>query len=139
MGVLDFEDSDSTVEVVMFPRQWSRFKPLMAVGSLYLIKGQMKQDRGLSILADEIFTEEEFQSQLTPHVTITVEADGLGDLFYADMCKLLRKHPGKYEVLLKLINSEQAVVTFLKSIKVDPGGSLPEELMDFSKGRAYIS
>lgn len=139
MGVLDFEDSDSTVEVVMFPRQWSRFKPLMAVGSLYLIKGQVRQDRGLSILADEIFTEEEFQSQLTPHVTITVEADGLGDLFYADMCKLLRKHPGKYEVLLKLINSEQAVLTFLKSIKVDPGGSLPEELMDFSKGRAYIS
>ena len=139
MGVLDFEDSEATIEAVMFPKQWSKYKPILNIGSLYFIKGQVRQDRGLSILADEILPEEDFQSFLTPHVTITIEADGLGEAFYGDLCKLLRKHPGKYEVLLKLVNSEQTVVSMLKSIKVDLNEKLCEEIIDYSKGRAYCS
>ncbi len=139
MGVLDFEDSEATIEVVVFPKLWSRYKPLLNIGSLYFIKGQLKQDRGLSILADEIITEEDYKSLLTPHVTITIEADGLGEDFYGGLCRLLRKHPGKYEVLFKLVNSEQTIVSLLKSIKVDLNDSLCSEVADYSKGRAYCS
>ena len=139
MGVLDFEDSESTIEAVIFPKQWSKYKPLLNIGSLYFIKGQLKQDRGLSILADEIIAEEDYKSLLTPHVTITIEADGLGEAFYGDLCKLLRKHPGNHEVLLKLVNSEQTVVSLLKSIKVESSEGLCEDVTDFSKGRAYCS
>ena len=139
MGVLDFEDSEATIEVVVFPKRWSRYKPLLNIGSLYFIKGQLKQDRGLSILADEIITEEDYKSLLTPHVTITIEADGLGEDFYGGLCRLLRKHPGKYEVLFKLVNSEQTIVSLLKSIKVDLNDSLCSEVADYSKGRAYCS
>ena len=139
MGVLDFEDSESTIEAVIFPKQWSKYKPLLNIGSLYFIKGQLKQDRSLSILADEIIAEEDYKSLLTPHVTITIEADGLGEAFYGDLCKLLRKHPGNHEVLLKLENSEQTVVSLLKSIKVDSSEGLCEDVIDFSKGRAYCS
>ena len=139
MGVLDFEDSEATVEAVMFPKQWSKYKPILNVGSLYFIRGQVRQDRGLSILADELFPEEDFQSFLTPHVTITIEADGLGEAFYGDLCKVLRKHPGKHDVLLKLVNSEQTVVSMLKSIRVDLNEKLCEEIIDYSKGRAYCS
>lgn len=139
MGVLDFEDSEATIEAVMFPKQWSKYKPLLNVGSLYFIRGQVRQDRGLSILADEIYPEEDFKSFLTPHVTITIEADGLGEAFYGDLCRLLRKHPGKYEVLLKLVNSEQTVVSLLKSIKVDLSEQLCADITDHSKGRAYCS
>ncbi len=139
MGVLDFEDSESTIEVVIFPKQWNKYKPLLNIGSLYFIKGQLKQDRGLSILADEIITEEDYKSLLTPHVTITIEADGLGEAFYGDLCKLLRKYPGNHEVLLKLINSEQTVVSLLRSVKVDNSERLCEDVIDCSKGRAYCS
>ena len=139
MGVLDFEDSESTIEAVIFPKQWNKYKPLLNIGSLYFIKGQLKQDRGLSILADEIITEEDYKSLLTPHVTITIEADGLGEAFYGDLCKLLRKYPGNHEVLLKLINSEQTVVSLLRSVKVDNSERLCEDVIDCSKGRAYCS
>ena len=139
MGVLDFEDSESTIEAVIFPKQWNKYKPLLKIGSLYFIKGQLKQDRGLSILADEIITEEDYKSLLTPHVTITIEADGLGEAFYGDLCKLLRKYPGNHEVLLKLINSEQTVVSLLRSVKVDNSERLCEDVIDCSKGRAYCS
>ena len=139
MGILDFEDSEATIEVVVFPKQWSKYKPLLNIGSLYFIKGQLKQDRGLSILADEIITEEDYKSLLTPHVTITIEADGLGEAFYGDLCKLLRKYPGNHEVLLKLINSEQTVVSLLRSVKVDNSERLCEDVIDCSKGRAYCS
>lgn len=139
MGILDFEDSEATIEAVMFPKQWSKYKPLLNIGSLYFIKGQVKQDRGLSILADEIYPEEDFQSFLEPHVTITVESEGLGEAFYGDLCSILRKHPGKHLVLLKLVNSEQTVVSLLKSIKVDFNEQLCAEIIDYSKGRAYCS
>ncbi len=139
MGILDFEDSEATIEVVVFPRQWSVCKPLLRAGSLYFIKGQLKQDRGLSILADEIITEEDYKSALTPHVTITIDADGLGEAFYGEICRILRKHPGKCEVLLKLVNSEQTVVSLLRSIKVDLSDKLCEDIIDHSKGRAYCS
>ena len=139
MGVLDFEDSEATVEAVMFPRQWSKYKPMLTAGSLYLIKGQVRQDRGLSILADEIYTEEDFRSFITPHVTITVESEGLEQVFYGDLCRLLGKYPGKYEVLLKLVNSERTVVSLLKSVKVDFNDNLCADIKDFSKGRAYCS
>ena len=139
MGVLDFEDSEATVEAVMFPRQWSKYKPILTPGSLYFIKGQVRQDRGLSILADEIFTEEDFKSFLTPHVTITVESEGLEQAFYGNLCGLLRKHPGKYDVFLKLVDSERTVVSLLKSVKVDLNDDLCSDIRDFSKGRAYCS
>jgi len=139
MGVLDFEDSEATIEAVMFPKQWSKYKPILNIGALYFIRGQVRQDRGLSILADEVYPEEDFQLFLVPHVTITVEADGLGEAFYGDLCKLLRKHPGKYDVLLKLVNSEQTVVSLLKSIKVDLNEKLCADIIDQSKGRAYCS
>ncbi len=138
MGVLDFEDSEATIEVVVFPKLWSRYKPLLNIGSLYFIKGQLKQDRGLSILADEIITEEDYKSLLTPHVTITIEAD--------DWARILRRSlqtssqtSGQYEVLFKLVNSEQTIVSLLKSIKVDLNDSLCSEVADYSKGRAYCS
>lgn len=139
MGILDFEDSEATIEVVVFPKQWSKYKPLLNIGSLYFIKGQLKQDRGLSILADEIITEEDYKSLLTPHVTITIEADGLTEDFYSDLCRLLRKHPGKYDVLLKLVNSEQTVVSLLRSVKVDLNDKLCRDVTDHSKGRAFCS
>jgi DNA polymerase-3 subunit alpha len=136
MGILDFEDSESSVEVVLFPKQWSVYKPIIAVGSLYLIKGQPRQDRGLSILADEIFTEDDLKDKLEPNVTITIDSDGLGEDFYPGLCMLLRKNPGKSEVILKFVSSEQTVVSLLKKVSVKKSDKLSTELFDLSDGRA---
>ena len=136
MGILDFEDSESSVEVVLFPKQWSVYKPIIAVGSLYLIKGQPRQDRGLSILADEIFTEDDLKDKLEPNVTITIDSDGLGEDFYPGLCTLLRKNPGKSEVILKFVSSEQTVVSLLKKVSVKKSDKLSTELFDLSDGRA---
>jgi len=59
--------------------------------------------------------------------------------FYSDLCRLLRKHPGKYDVLLKLVNSEQTVVSLLRSVKVDLNDKLCRDVTDHSKGRAFCS
>jgi hypothetical protein len=42
-------------------------------------------------------------------------------------------------LLLKLVNSEQTVVSLLKSIKVDLNEKLCADIIDQSKGRAYCS
>jgi len=136
MGILDFEDSESTVEVVLFPKQWAHYKPVLSVGSLYVVRGQPRQDRGVSILADEIFTEDELGDKLEPNVTITIDSDGLGEDFYARMCMILRGNPGRSQVILKLASSEQTIVSTLKKITVKKSSKLSNELLDFSNGRA---
>lgn len=136
MGVLDFEDSDTTIEVVLFPKQWSKYKPLLETGTLYIIKGQARQDRGVSILADALFSESDFKNKLNPHVTITVDAEGLGDDFYSGFCSILRNNKGKYEVLLELVFLEQTVVSQLKSIMVNNSEKLRSELLNYCEGRA---
>lgn len=139
MGVLDFEDAEYTVEAVMYPKQWAKFKPILTAGALFLIRGQLKADRGISILVDDLYTEEDFKSFLPPHVTITVETEGLKEIFFADMCKLLKKYPGDHELLLKMVDSEQTIVSMLNSMKVAPCDRLCDDLAEFSGGRAHCS
>lgn len=136
MGILVFEDSEATVEVVMFRKQWAAYKPLLTTGSFYVIKGQVRNERGISILADEIYTEEEFAEKLDPHVTITIDADGLDENFCQGLFNIFGQNRGKYEVMLKLVSSEKTVVSYLKRVKIDPGEKLIADLEKFSKGMA---
>lgn len=139
MGILDFEDKDTTVEVVLFPKQWAKYKPLLNTGALYVISGQPRVDRGVSIIAEEIFAEEDMAERLTRHVTVTIAADGLDEGFYSEMYNVLRANPGKNEVVLKLITSEQTVVALMKKITVEAGDKLNSEIYAFSKGAASCS
>lgn len=46
MGVLDFEDSEATIEAVMFPKQWSKYKPILNIDPSLLYKGAGKAGQG---------------------------------------------------------------------------------------------
>ena len=137
IGILVFEDSEATAEVVLFRKQWAMYKPLLAMGSLYVVKGQIKNDRGISILADEIYTEDEFAGKLSPHVIINADSNGLDENFCRGLLGVLNRNRGKYEVMLKLVSSEKTVVSYLKGVTVDPGEKLDSDLDVFSKGRVF--
>lgn len=135
MGILVMEDSFATAEVVLYPQQWSKFKPFLSVGQLYFVKGHVRHDRGTSILADDIYSEDEFREQLKPHIILTLYAEGLERDFYERMYGVLRSNRGKNGVILKMAGDEQVTVSMLKGLKVEAGEKLFSELEKFAPGR----
>ncbi|MDO5115787.1 MAG: DNA polymerase III subunit alpha [Synergistaceae bacterium] len=133
-GVATFEDNRGTVEVLIFGKRWPAFKPLLNKGGLYFIKGMPREDRGVSLFADDIYTEEEYREKLERRAVITVECDGLSDSFYENMFKILSKHQGRSEIILKLNGAEGTMVSLIKRIKVNVSEELKKELSDFSQG-----
>ncbi|MEG1502168.1 MAG: DNA polymerase III subunit alpha [Synergistaceae bacterium] len=129
MGILTMEDADTTVEIVVFPRQWLRYKPLLFVGNLYFIKGQPKMDRGVSILADEIFTLEDYQENIEPYITIKIdENDVCDEKFCRELFKICENNPGDYQVKIMIKSDERTLVSVIKRLKVLPSEKFMQEL-----------
>lgn len=135
MGILEIEDSYATTEIVLYPKQWGRFKPFLSAGQLYFVKGQVRHDRGTSILADDIYSEEDFRDKLKPHIIITLFTEGLDRDFYERMYKTLNANRGKTGVMLKIISDDQISVAMLKGLSVNAGEKLFKELGELSGGR----
>lgn len=137
MGILEIEDSFATAEIVLYPKQWAKFKPFLTVGRLCFIKGQVKNDgdRGTSILADDIYSEEVFRTKLSPHIIVTLHAEGLAKDFYEKMYKIFKANPGKEEVMLRVVTDEQVSVSMLKGLKVKAGEDLFAQLDELSGDR----
>ena len=121
---------------MIFGSRWTQFKPILQAGSLYFLKGKPREDRGISIMADDIFTEEEYKSKLERRAIVTVECEGLSDKFYEEMFRLLTKHPGKSEIILKLVGAEETTVSLIKRIKINVTEELKKELVEYSNGLA---
>ena len=136
MGILTVEDSDTTVEIVVFPKMWPKVKPYLKMGGLFIIKGQPRSDRGISVLADEIFSEEDFADNLEPHVIISIDSDGLPESFYTSLFKVFSNNPGHHELILKMVSQEQTVVSQIKQVKIDPTDKFLSELERTSGVRA---
>lgn len=137
MGILQLEDSYSTAEIVLYPKQWSKFKPFLQTGELYFVKGQIKSDgdRGASVLVDDIYSEDEFRTRLKPHLVITLNASGLDRGFYENIYKMLRGHPGAAEVMLKVITDERVTVSMLSGVTVNAGEELLGRLEELPEDR----
>jgi len=138
MGIAELEDSDGTVEIVIYPRQWEKFKPYITVGNFYFIRGQVREDRGMSIIADEIFAEDEFREKIEPHVVLTLDASGLDRDYYEELFRLLQTKPGKTRVMLKVINGEQTAVAMLNGMGVHANEELFGAIEKYSGGRITV-
>lgn len=135
MGIVTVEDSAASAEIVLYPKQWERYKPFLTAGEFYFIKGQPKLDRGVSVMADDIFSEDEFRGKLRPHVLITLDAEGLDREFYEKMLGVLRRSPGRNGVMLKMVTEERVIVSMLKGMTVNAGEQLFGELEELSGDR----
>lgn len=138
MGILTIEDADTTVEVVVFPKMWPKYKPLLNVGELIFVKGQPRSDRGVSVLADEIYFEDNYRSNLEGHVTIVLNSESYTEDFFKNLFKIFANNRGDHTVILKMLTQEGTVVSVLKRQKIDLTEKFIKEFEEYSKGRASI-
>ena len=138
MGIVTIEDSDVSVEVVIFPKLWAKYKPVLNLDSLYFIKGQPKTDRGVSILADEIFTEEDYRENIEPYATIQIDADSLSEDFCRKFYDICRNNPGNHQVKVMVEVDYKMTMSLIKRLKVDPSEKLEQELETLLGGKAVL-
>jgi DNA polymerase-3 subunit alpha len=69
MGFVTIEDIQGTIELVMFPKTWTKFMDKMAVGQIIIVKGKVDNaNPPAKILVDEIDTEIKVTSALSDSV-----------------------------------------------------------------------
>ncbi|MBR4400410.1 MAG: DNA polymerase III subunit alpha [Synergistes sp.] len=135
-GTAVFEDNRGTLDVMIFGSRWAQFKPVLQPGRLYFIKGRLREDRGISIMADDIFTEEEYREKLEKRVIITVASEMTEDLCDG-MFRIIAKHRGKHEIILKYRMGDftnDQVVSLVRRIKTEATEDLKKELSEYSHG-----
>ncbi|MDO4988056.1 MAG: DNA polymerase III subunit alpha [Synergistes sp.] len=132
--IANIEDNTQTIDVMIFGNRWAQFKPLLQKGKLYFVKGKLREDRGISIMADDIFSEEEYKEKLTRRAIVKVEGDGLTDEFYAGLFKLLARRRGKSEIILRLASGGDTTVSLIRNIKIDVTETLKKDIEEYSNG-----
>ena len=138
-GTAVFEDNHGTVDVMIFGKRWPQFKPILEPGKLYFVKGKPREDRGVSVMADDIYTEDEFETKLEKYLIMTIQYMYSGEdesehseLFFESFFRILSSHPGKTEIILRFEELGGLSVYHLKRIKVKVCEELIKELSELS-------
>ena len=138
MGIIVIEDADTTVEVVLFVKQWAKYKPLLNIGDLVFIKGQPRFDRGISILADEVYFEDNYASNLEEHSVLSINAEFCTEEFFIGLFNIFKKHKGNKKILLKIFSFDKTIVSELKGQKIDLSEKLTKEFNEYAKEKAIL-
>lgn len=155
MLFLDLEDLDGTVEVVVFPSTVEKYKDLIAVDKLVLIKGKLdiKEDE-VKLLAQEV---KEFDSKAkgngngrrkakqngnsngrsktngaetieNPILIITVKKSMMTAAFVDRLKAILRSHSGDTPVFLKVENGKPVIMALAEGYNISIKNGLFTEL-----------
>ena len=100
-------------------KQWAKYKPLLNIGDLVFIKGQTRFDRGISILADEVYFEDNYASNLEEHSVLSINAEFCTEEFFIGLFNIFKKHKGNKKILLKIFSFDKTIVSELKGQKID--------------------
>lgn len=133
MGILEFEDTESRIEIVCFPKAWPAVKATLDPGKVFLARGKVQDRGGITIVAEEILPLSEVESSQDPFVKIRVRAK-VKEICLKAVCRELKGHPGTCPVLVEYLDGGSTALVRLREIKVKPEPSLSERLAELSGG-----
>ena len=137
MGILEFEDTESRIEVVCFPKAWPGVKAILDPGKVFLARGKVQDRGGITIVAEEILPLSEVESSQDPFVKIRIRSK-VKDICLKAVCRELKGHPGTCPVLVEYLDEGSIALVRLRDIKVKPEPSLSERLAELSGGSIEV-
>ena len=137
-GVVVFEDQSATMEVMFFREKWTAAKPVLQKGEFYFVDGTVRADRGVSLMGNNVYTEYDYKEKLAPHVTLEIDAEGKNERFFEEIIRILGRHKGQSEVVLKLKNEDETTVAKLRRNFVKLDDDLVKEITDYGMGAIVI-
>jgi DNA polymerase-3 subunit alpha len=128
---LRIEDTEGTLDVIIFNHNLQEYDKVLVEGSLVLACGQIsKKEDVLKMYLEEIYPLEDAPRLFAERLSIHLPASAVNDSFLQKIRELLKKHPGATPVFLCL-QFQQGEEVFIGSghdFKVNPEESLVTEL-----------
>ncbi|MCG3137102.1 MAG: DNA polymerase III subunit alpha [Phycisphaerae bacterium] len=108
MGIATVEDTTGSVEVILFPADLERFRPLLLLDRVLFFKGLVDRRREIPALRTaDIIPLEEVEHRLTQEVHIRLSSDQHPPDILPQLETILRQHPGEIPVLLQILTRDQ--------------------------------
>jgi len=112
MGYLAFSDVSGTMEGIMFPKVYAKWRTTIAKGSFVFLRGKVQQDetRGTKLLLDELRrpSEKELQQKT---LRLYIKLPGRDSEVTQKVLELLRFYPGIHECILYFSDTKKSVST----------------------------
>jgi DNA polymerase-3 subunit alpha len=107
VGVL--EDIEGTVEVIFFPRTWSKYGASLGGDEPVLVTGKLGLDeKGAKVVVDEVIPLDAAADRVIRKVHVTLASPGLGTEDLDGLKEILRRHHGASPVFLHLVIPERS-------------------------------
>jgi DNA polymerase-3 subunit alpha len=103
MAVFTLEDHQGAVEVVVFPEAYGRFRSLIEVGALLLVRGKFERDDDSSrFQAAELSPLEALRERLAKAVSIHLRSQATSRATLEALWDLLAQHQGDRPIVLEM-------------------------------------
>ena len=127
MGQLLLEDSNSSLEMVAFPKTWETLKARVKVGVPCVVEGRMGDREPRNFIVERLTPLSEAEDAGIVRIRLKVNLVPR-ELNVRDFARALRDCRGISPVLLEFMDDRDACVVYLNDFRVDP--SLPDRLQD---------
>jgi DNA polymerase III alpha subunit len=136
---MNFEDSDSSIEMVCFPRAWETLKTRIQVGRPYIAEGKIGDREPKNFIVQKLTLLEEGFSPDSPNfVRIRLRADLVPEkLDFKDFAVALKDCPGNSPVLLELLDEHDSCVLALQGVSVGKPSAVQLRLAEVVPSEAF--
>ncbi len=121
MAVIMLEDLQGQVEVVVFPRTFSKFGPLLVEDRVIFVRGKVDTSREKpNILADEIILHEEVRDKIGARVAIKIDAEGVTQERVTEIRSVCEHYKGRSPILVAIATDNGRVYANANRLSVNP-------------------
>ncbi len=131
MAIVKLEDLNGLVEVLVFPRAYTKIGGLIRDDAIVFIKGRVSlREQEPKLIAEDIIPLEEVKKRFTRSMSISIMSAGLGEDTLSSIKSLLARYRGNIPVYLSVLTPDEKRVDIQASddLKVKPDDKLIEEL-----------
>ncbi len=108
MAIAGLEDLNGFIEVLIFPRTYSQYIPMITTNSIVFIKGKVSlRDKDPKVIAEEIIPLQEVHRRYTSSININLLTTGLEEDMLLKLKDILKRHPGNVPVFIGLQSPDQ--------------------------------
>ncbi|MCL2009929.1 MAG: DNA polymerase III subunit alpha [Synergistaceae bacterium] len=119
MGIMNLEDSENSVELVVFPRDWETVKAQIQAGEPYVVEGKVGDREPKNFIVQKVMPLKDVSTGSPEFVRIRLRADVLPkEVDFKDFAKALKDCSGKSPVLLELTDERESCVLSLRELRV---------------------
>ena len=117
MCIMKLEDTESSIDAVIFPKMWLEMKDLLETGNAYVLEGRL-DDRG-QFLPDKIIPAEGADLRAQKYSKIVLNVEMLHEFDMKAFVIALAKCRGKSRLLLELHDNDDTMLLCVEQYGVD--------------------